>query len=87
MYTEFEFFQGKYFYVFSIFIFQEGQEIYFLAVKQINPNEELFVWYGEEMFNRIQNANRTKSQYEVRKPSIPYTVSQYQHEIIVSSLV
>ena len=60
----------------NLVAYQEGQEIYFLAIRQINPNEELLVWYCNDYNKRFQ------SQYEQRAPQPPppnqFAVSQYQ---------
>ena len=67
----------------NLVAYQEGQEIYFLAIRQINPNEELLVWYCNDYHKRFQ------SQYEQRAPQPPpnqFPVSQYQDVSIMINM-
>ena len=41
--------------------YQEGQEVYFLAIRQINANEELKVWYCHAMHNRMELSQQTQN--------------------------
>ena len=45
----------------NLVAYQEGQEVYFLAIRQINANEELKVWYCHAMHNRMELSQQTQN--------------------------
>ena len=51
----------------NLIAYQEGQEIYFLAVRQIEQNEELFVWYCYDYAKRLNYSTHTEEERPITK--------------------
>ena len=61
----------------NLVAYQEGQEVYFLAIRQINANEELKVWYCNDFWKRIQLSQQPQTQTQNQYVGIA-VVPQYK---------
>lgn len=62
----------------NLVAYQEGQDIYFLAIRQINPHEELFVWYAHDLCKRMNYPSEGRLLLENKRyhPEQFYTVAE-----------
>ena len=69
----------------NLVAYQDGQEIYFLTVRQVDRDEELFVWYGYDYAKRLQVSTYADASEE--RPMAKYVGNfPQQHTVDVSSL-
>ena len=69
----------------NLVAYQDGQDIYFLTVRQVDRDEELFVWYGYDFAKRIQVRTYTNASEE--RPMARYVGNfPQQHPVDVSRL-
>ena len=51
----------------NLVAYQDGQEIYFLAVREIKLDEELFVWYCYDYAKRMSVATHCEEERPITK--------------------
>ena len=68
----------------NLVAYQDGQEIYFLTVRQVDRDEELFVWYGYDYAKRLQVSTYAETNED--RPMARYVGNfPQQHTVDVSN--
>ena len=64
----------------NLVAYQEGEQIFFLTVRQIQQDEELFVWYSYDFAKRIQ----VRTYAEKAEETKPVTIRQQTYNSVVN---